>query len=221
MREKLYSSSYPKRLLAGMVLSAVAITGCNSAKHSTADRIVPASKGSDEVLQDKAEQLWVNALDELRQKVSNKDKVSLLVAKGVCLYWPAALHGVDTVVRNPAIYNYVHGSETIDFVPFIPSVPKNEQLTVMNGPYTYSDSAKKIENYGNMGAVVFQNDFELFLQVKSEFELKQVVQPTPYTPGWLEATDGTKVSETELIEDVNLRKVFGGSCHLEPATESA
>lgn len=197
----------------------MAVTGCHADnKQPSRDDSITGnvSPNTDANLQIKADQLWDKALYDLRSKVADHKAVNLLVAKNVCLYWPA-LSGYDTVVKNPSIYSITQGTEQLSFMPFVPSEPPGRDLAVMNGPYVYNDSAKNIDNFGNMGAVVFTGDFELFTSKESTYDLHQVKQPSPFTPGWLQAADGTHISETEIIADTNLQQAFDSSCHLESA----
>lgn len=192
-----------------VVLSGLAIASCNNGA-PIVDRQSHTVRSDPNSVDTKAVMLSEVAFRDLSDKIAKHRTVTMLVAKNVCAYWKAR-DGFDTVVRSPAFYIFKRGTEELTMVPFVPSAPK--KLRLLDGPFSYSDPTNKVNNYGNLGALNLATDVQLFRPSTERYSLVQEAVPTPFTSAWLQADNGTRVSETELVQDIDLNRAFDGSCH--------
>lgn len=196
----------------GLGLTAAVLSSGCAANESTAPKQDTAPTTATTEAKSRGEEMWHAAVNEMRGKVDNDEKVLLMVARGTCIAWPNIVDGAYTVQRNPAMYGYTEGKEQLQFFPFVPSTSDGSNV-IMNGPYNYQ-AYQGAPSFGNAGAVIFEKHPYLFEGEEHVFEVKQEPNPTPYTAGWLEAEDGTRIAETRIIEGDRIDEAFDGQCDI-------
>ncbi len=202
----------------GLVVSLGLFIGCS--QNTDAQNEVPIRSSSTTEpkvpktsVADRSEKVWQNGLLELREMVATSKPVTLLVARDTCVAWPAAIKGAYTVVHNPSMYNYNEGQERVTFMPFVISTIERTP-TVMNGPYSYLSPDGSEE--GNMSSAIFENSkIQTFNQEVHSYSIVQGTEPGPFPAAWLEAEDGTRISETKVVAAEDVAAVFGGVCDIE------
>lgn len=162
--------------------------------------------------QDRNVEMWHSAINEMREKVAKHESVLLLVARDTCIAWPNIVEGAYTVQHNPAMYGHTEGEETLTFFPFVPSTSDGSNA-IMNGPYRYQ-ARTDAPATGNMSAVIFEDHIYKFEAEEHVFEVRQEPNPTPFTAGWLEAKDGTRIAETKIVIGTEIKDAFDGQCEI-------
>jgi hypothetical protein len=206
----------------GIALGAISCSG--NAEAVKSDVVAtPTPSATPETATNKANALWGDATFDLRTKVAKGVQMTLRVANGVCAAWPASIEGIYTVVHNPVLYDFAKGTQTLAFLPFVPSSPQKPEI--MNGPYQYINTADKGPDglLSSLNGVTFSNGKEIveFKEFRSTFTLRQDAHPTPFTAGWIEAETGKRVAETKLVEIKDIDRVFNGECHLPINSQTA
>lgn len=208
-----------KVLGVGLVLSmgTVGCSGVTQSKESEATTSTTATEqtAKTEDLSARGNEMWGEALFDMRDKITAGQSLTLYVQYNDCVAWPTQTEGVYAVIKNPALYVYDKGTEEVGFFPFV-SVQPDAPL-VMNGPYTYLPDSEGTSSYGNLQALAGGSRLAAMKQVITTVTVHQDENPNPFSEGWLLAADGTKISQTKLVELKDLPTVFDGTCDITAA----
>ena len=117
-------------------LSLAACSGSGSSSHETHSSPSTTPQATGEA---RANQLWLQGIDTLRQDFLRNQKLSYIA--NACVMWSTG-DGNKTLVRNPVIYtDNPSSSEQFYFYGFV-NVPETKfdsvkDVVLMNGPYDY------------------------------------------------------------------------------------
>lgn len=194
-----------RRMIAAAGVSASLIfAGCAEKRDYAKEQAVQTTVEPTEASQDYIDDAWIGALDDLRAKVSQAKAFKLLVAKNACVAWDNIGPGGITIIKNPVIFSKESDDQSsIAFLPFV-----NNEGSVMNGPFSYSEGGPSGYTTGNMGAIKIPNGAILFDEIpKTTYKAA-----TDGDSGWLESPDGTHYAETHYVTDTTYQQTLDQLC---------
>lgn len=156
------------------------------------------------------EQLIFDALGELRKEVDGGKPVRLSVGKDTCVYWDTSVG--YTVIRNLATFTFKKAGYQIIMIPFVQSSADSKPV-VMNGPST---SLLKTGEPAITSFPIPEDQLSgtgIFEVATSTLKLEQASEPDVFPPAWLQAEDGSKIAETQIVTKDALSNTFSDTCH--------